>query len=163
MFLSRWLCTHVAFRCRHKQNAQVSSGEQETQENTESPKMMYTEKKTCINILIPNLFRHHKINISYLWLLQVSICVEVLVQIKHLCKFSFPDVYIRHFGFDLILHSGVTVAKFALYLEKKFQNILFKSGPTCQEAVPSQVRNDTPSQVLVRLLSTETAQQKHPR
>lgn len=32
-------------------NVQVSSGEQETQENAESPKMMYTEKKTCINIL----------------------------------------------------------------------------------------------------------------
>lgn len=64
---------------------------------------------------------------------------------------------------DSILLSGVTVAKFALYLEKIFQNILFKSGPTCQEAVPSPVRNDTPSQVLVRLLSTETVQQKHPR
>ncbi|XP_054860899.1 uncharacterized protein LOC118469362 isoform X2 [Amphiprion ocellaris] len=49
--------------------------------HTESAKIMFThirKRKTCINISIPNLFRHHEINKSYLWPLQLQEVLKVV-------------------------------------------------------------------------------------
>lgn len=66
----------------------VSNGEQETQENTESPKMMYTEKKTCVNILIPHLFRHHK-SISHPWFYKYPYVLKYLHTLNIYVSFPF--------------------------------------------------------------------------
>lgn len=66
---------------REKASVKVKGKERATVTGQASETVL-RKRKTCRNILIPNLLRHHESNTSYLWPLQLS---EVLFKVVALC------------------------------------------------------------------------------